>query len=116
MTDKIVVLVTCASAREAEKIGHALVEQGLAACANVIQSPVKSVYRWKGRIESAREFLMVVKTVRSRFVSLERTIKELHSYDVPEILALPVVAGSRSYLEWISESIGIPGPTIRKRA
>jgi periplasmic divalent cation tolerance protein len=106
MTEKIVVLVTCGSAKEARKIGRALVEAKLAACANVLGSPVQSIYRWKGKVESAREFLVVLKTSRKSFAAMERTIRQLHSYDVPEIIALPIAKGSRDYLSWISGSVG----------
>jgi periplasmic divalent cation tolerance protein len=106
MTDKIVVLVTCGSAKEARKIGRALVEARLAACANVLGSPVQSTYRWNGKVESAREFLIVLKTSRKCFAAMERAIRRLHSYDVPEIVALPIAKGSRDYLKWISGSVG----------
>jgi len=105
MTDKIVVLVTCGSAREAERIGRALVESRHAACANVLRAPVKSIYRWKGRVESAREHLVLLKTSRRRFRAIEREIRRLHSYDVPEIIALPIQEGHLPYLKWISESV-----------
>jgi len=105
MTDKIVVLVTCGSAREARRIALALVEGRLAACVNVVQAPVQSVYRWKGRVESAKECLLLIKTTRRRFAALEREIRRLHSYEVPEIIALPIEQGSRSYLAWLSESV-----------
>jgi periplasmic divalent cation tolerance protein len=105
MTDKIVVLVTCASAREARSIARKLVERRLAACGNVFESPVRSIYRWKGRVESAREFLLILKTSRKCFAALETAIRKLHSYDVPEIIALPVTVGSPPYLRWLSESV-----------
>lgn len=108
MTDKIVVLVTCESARQARRIGRALVEQRLAACANIFQVPVWSIYRWKGKIESARECLVVLKTSRKRFTAVQRAVRRLHSYEVPEIIALPIAAGSREYLSWISESLRAP--------
>jgi len=108
MTDKIVVLVTCGSASEARRIARALVEERLAACVNVVRTPVESVYRWKGRIEAAREFLLLVKTARRRFAALEREIRRLHSYEVPEIIALPVERGSRDYLAWVTESVWRP--------
>lgn len=108
MTDKIVVLVTCGSIREARRIGHALVEQRLVACANILEAPVRSIYRWKGKVESAREILVVLKTFRKRFTAVEREVRRLHSYDVPEIIALPILAGSDGYLRWISESVGAP--------
>jgi periplasmic divalent cation tolerance protein len=105
MTNKIVVLVTCASAKEARKIARALVKERLAACANILASPVQSVYRWKGTVESAKEFLLIIKTTKARFPKLTATVKRLHSYDVPEIIALPVAAGALDYLDWVSESV-----------
>lgn len=105
MTEKIVVLVTCGSVDEARRIGHALVEERLAACVNVIQAPIESIYRWKGRVDTATEFLMVIKTSRGRFASLEERIKKLHSYDIPEIIAVPIEKGSRDYLAWLTESV-----------
>jgi len=105
MTDKIVVLVTCGSAREAKRIARALVGQSLAACANILEVPIESVYRWKGKIESAREFLLIIKTSRQRFPALQKEVQRLHSYNVPEIIALPVASGARHYLAWISESV-----------
>jgi periplasmic divalent cation tolerance protein len=104
MTDEIVVLVTCSSTREARKIARAVVEARLAACANIFQAPVQSIYRWKGRVDTAREVLMILKTSRKRFPALEKEIRRLHSYDVPEIIALPIERGSRSYLKWLADS------------
>ncbi len=105
MTDHMVVLVTCRTAKEAERIARALVEARLAACGNILQSPVRSVYRWKNKIESAKEFLLLIKTSRRRFARLQTAIKKLHSYEVPEIIALPVAAGSPAYLAWVTESV-----------
>jgi periplasmic divalent cation tolerance protein len=105
MTDKLVVLVTCRSAKEAERIARGLVETRLAACGNILSSPARSIYRWKEKIESAREVLLVIKTSRRRFPALQATIKRLHSYEVPEIIALPIAAGSQSYLSWLAESV-----------
>jgi periplasmic divalent cation tolerance protein len=107
MTDKIVVLVTCGSSKEARKIARALVERRLAACVNILPGRVQSVYPWKGKVESAKEILLVVKTTRGRFAALQRTVCELHSYDVPEIIALPIVDGSRDYLGWIADSVRV---------
>jgi periplasmic divalent cation tolerance protein len=104
MTNKIVVLGTCRSGREARRIARALVEQRLAACANILGGPVASTYRWKRRVQSAKEFLVIIKTGRRRFAALCREVERLHSYDVPEIIALPILEGSRDYLDWISES------------
>lgn len=105
MTDKIVVLVTCGSAREARRIAKAVVEQKLAACVNILDARLQSIYRWKGKVESAREFLLVMKTSRRRMAALQKKIEQLHSYDLPEIIALPIVAGSRRYLAWLADSI-----------
>jgi periplasmic divalent cation tolerance protein len=105
MTDKIVVLVTCGTMREARKIAWALVERRLAACVNFLQAPVESVYRWKGKVESAKEVLLVIKTTRRRFGALEAEIRRVHTYDVPEIIALPIARGSGKYLGWVSESV-----------
>jgi periplasmic divalent cation tolerance protein len=105
MTDKLVVLVTCRSAKEAERIARSLVETRLAACGNILRSPVQSIYRWKEKIESAREVLLVIKTSRRRFPELQAAIKRLHSYEVHEIIALPIVAGSQGYLSWLAESV-----------
>jgi periplasmic divalent cation tolerance protein len=105
MTNKIVVLVTCGSAKEARKIGRAVVEQRMAACANIVTTPVQSIYRWKGRVESAKEFLLIIKTTQARFAKLKAAVKRLHSYDVPEIIALPIAAGANDYLNWISISV-----------
>jgi periplasmic divalent cation tolerance protein len=105
MTGKIVVLVTCASVKEARKIARAVVEQRIAACANIATTPVQSIYRWKGKVESAKEFLLIIKTTQARFTKLKAEVKRLHSYDVPEIIALPIVRGAAAYLTWISESV-----------
>ena len=105
MTNKIVVLVTCSSLKEGRRIARALVEARLAACVNVLQSRVESIYRWKGRVDTAKEFLLIVKTSRARFAALETTVKRLHSYDVPEIIALPIEKVSRDYLAWLAESV-----------
>ena len=105
MTAKIVVLVTCGTAREAKKIAQAVVAKRLAACASIFSGRVESIYRWKGKVESAREVLMVIKSSRKRFAPLEREIRRLHSYELPEIIALSIERGSRGYLEWIAESV-----------
>jgi periplasmic divalent cation tolerance protein len=104
-TDKIVVLVTCGTKSEAQRIARALVERYLAACVNLFSVPVQSIYRWKGKVESAKEFLLTIKTSRKRFRAVAAEVKRLHSYDVPEIIALPISAGSAEYVDWISESI-----------
>ena len=103
MSDPIVVLVTCGSEEEAAKIANSLVEERLAACVNII-SPVRSIYRWEGKIWDEREWMLMIKTQKKRFEDLEKKIKSLHSYAVPEIIALPVVEGSASYLKWLEEN------------
>jgi periplasmic divalent cation tolerance protein len=105
MTDKILVLVTCGSRNEARQIARVLVAQRLAACVSEIGVPVASTYRWKGRVESAKEFLLLIKTSKKRFAAVRDAVRTLHSYEVPEIIALPIAAGSRDYLGWIAESV-----------
>jgi periplasmic divalent cation tolerance protein len=105
MTNKIVVLVTCGSAEEAQQIGRTLVDRKLVACANILRAPVRSIYRWKNKIELADEVLLLLKSSRSRFEVVESAIRKLHSYDLPEIIALPIAAGSQGYLDWISKSV-----------
>ncbi len=107
LTDKIVVLVTCGSMKEAERLAKAIVKARLAACVNISTAPVESVYRWKGRVERAREFLLLVKSTRKRFAGLRRELERLHSYDVPEIIALPIAEGSAGYLRWLGESVQV---------
>ena len=104
MTDKIVVFSTCASAEEAEKLARQLVEQGLAACANIVPN-VRSVYRWRGAVESAAEHLLIIKSARPQFENLCAALERAHSYEVPEVLAVPVVAGSAAYLAWLESSL-----------
>ena len=100
MTSAIVVLVTVGSEREAETIATALLEERLAACVN-ITSPVRSLYRWEGRIADDQEWQMVIKTQARLFETLAARVRALHSYDVPEIIALPVLAGTTDYVDWI---------------
>lgn len=102
---KIIVLSTCGSEKEARGIARALVEGRLAACVNIVTSPVESVYSWKGKVETAKEFLLIIKTSRRRFAAVERAVRKLHSYEVPEIIAMPIAAGSRDYLAWLSSAL-----------
>jgi len=104
MTDKIVVLCTCPSEAEADKLARALVEQRLAACVNVIPG-LKSFYRWQGKLETAGEWLLVIKSSRPRFAELRAALEKLHSYEIPEVIALPVVEGAPNYLHWIDQNI-----------
>jgi periplasmic divalent cation tolerance protein len=114
-TDKVVALVTCGSEKEARKIARALVGRKLAACVNLVSVPVHSIYRWKGKVKSAKEFLLLIKTSRKRFSAVAAEVKRLHSYDVAEIIALPIATGSAEYLGWISESVSESGVRKRKR-
>ena len=99
------VLVTCGSIVEARKIASHVVQKRLAACVNILRGPVQSIYRWKGKVQSAREVLMVIKTTKKRLADLETEVKRLHSYDVPEFVVIPIAAGSREYLAWLEESV-----------
>ena len=103
---KRVVLVTCWSLKEARKIARGVVSAGLAACVNIGTVPVEAVYRWKGKVETAREFLLVMKTTAGRVGALEKEVMKLHSYDVPEFIVVEIVAGSKEYLRWVGESVG----------
>ena len=104
MNDFIVVFVTAGSAEEGERIAAALVEERLAACVNRL-SGVRSVYRWEGKVERADEELLVIKSRRALFDRVKKRVAELHSYSVPEIIALPLVDGSDSYLRWLDEEL-----------
>jgi periplasmic divalent cation tolerance protein len=103
-TEARVVLVTCGSLAEARKIAKAVVGNRLAACVNVISTPVESVYRWKGKVENTKEFPLLIKTTALRLKDLEREIAKLHSYEVPEFLVLGVEGGSKKYLAWLTEN------------
>jgi periplasmic divalent cation tolerance protein len=98
-----IVLVTCGSIGEARKIGRSVVEKKLAACANIVPG-IESTYRWKGKVERAREVLVLMKTTASRLTQLEREVKRLHSYEVPGFIVLRIAAGSKEYLAWIGAS------------
>jgi len=105
MTDKIVVFSTCASAEEAEKLARLVVERRLAACVSVVAN-ARSYYRWQGAIETAGECLLVIKSARGQFAELCAALERAHSYEVPEVLAVPVVAGAAPYLAWLETSLG----------
>lgn len=98
-----VVLVTAGSQQEAEAIATTVVKSQLAACVNII--PLRSIYTWQGELHQEQEWQLLIKTDLSQFQTLEAKIRELHSYEVPEIIALPIVAGSQPYLNWISASV-----------
>jgi len=95
--------VTAGDAGEAARIGRTLVEERLAACANVV-GPIRSVYRWQGAVEEAAEHLLLVKARADDLPALEARVRALHSYQLPEVLALPVAAGSAAYLAWLAQS------------
>ncbi|HEV3111866.1 MAG TPA: divalent-cation tolerance protein CutA [Candidatus Binataceae bacterium] len=98
-----IVFVTTASEEEAAAIGRALVEERLAACANLV-GPIRSIYRWREAVEDASEHLLLIKTRASLFAALQARVKQLHSYEVPEIIAVEIKQGSPQYLDWIGES------------
>lgn len=104
MTDKRLVLTTCGSLEEARSIAQTLVERQLAACVNIAPQ-IESVYRWQGEVESATEWLLVIKTTAEAFDRLRETLRELHSYELPECIAIAVEDGSAAYLEWIGQSV-----------
>jgi periplasmic divalent cation tolerance protein len=100
--DYLLVLTTCSSEEEAHRIAEALVSEKAAACGTIVKD-VRSVYFWQGKLEDDREVLLIMKTAGESFPRLCSRIKEFHSYKVPEIIALPIIDGSRDYLRWISE-------------
>lgn len=104
VTDFIVVLVTAKDKEQAEKISQTLLAEKLVACANII-NPVTSFFLWQGKVDRVEECVVVMKTRKSLFGELQLCVKALHSYEVPEILALPIVDGSESYLSWLSSAI-----------
>ncbi len=104
LTDKILALSTCDSQEAAERIARTLVERRLAACVNIVPG-VTSVYRWKGAVEQASEWLLLIKTTRAQFEKLANEFRGLHSYEVPELIALPIVDGLEPYLRWMDESV-----------
>jgi periplasmic divalent cation tolerance protein len=104
MTDYVQVLTTAGSEEEAGRIAAVLVEKQLAACVQVV-GPIVSRYRWEGEVEEGREWQCLVKTTRDAYEAVEAAIREVHSYDEPEIIATPIVAGSAGYLAWIAENV-----------
>lgn len=103
LREEIVIFITAPGEDEAAKIARSLVEARLAACVNIVRN-IRSIYTWQGNIEDDTEVLMIVKTRKSLFSALSAKVRELHSYDVPEIIALPVIDGSEEYLKWLKES------------
>jgi periplasmic divalent cation tolerance protein len=109
VTDKVVILVTAASRRECKKIAKHLVEVKLAACVNITQG-VESIYHWEGKIADDKEYLMLIKSTRELFPEIKHAISQIHTYHTPEIICLPIIDGSRNYLQWISDSVKQPAP------
>lgn len=109
LTDKIVALTTVGSEEQAIRIAEELVGRHLAACVNIVPS-VRSIYRWKGKLWDDEEFLLMIKTTRGRFEDLRAAIKALHSYELPEVLALPVAEGDPVALQWIEQCVQAPTP------
>jgi periplasmic divalent cation tolerance protein len=101
----IVVLVTAADVREAQKIADKLIRGRLVACVNIVDN-VRSVFWWKGKPDSAAEALLIMKSKKSRLAKIIKAVKSSHSYEVPEIIALPVISGEKKYLRWLDESLG----------
>jgi periplasmic divalent cation tolerance protein len=104
MTDKRLVLTTAGSEEEAQKIARHLVESRLAACVNIVPH-IESVYRWEGKVESAQEWLLIIKTSAERFPAVREAIRQLHSYDLPECIAVTIEDGSAPYLKWLEDSV-----------
>jgi len=104
-----VVLVTCATLEEARKIARAVVEKQLAGCVNIVTHAVESFYTWEGKLENSSEYLLMMKTTEARLAELQKEVLSLHSYDTPEFVVLPIVAGSEEYLKWLGESVDEKG-------
>jgi periplasmic divalent cation tolerance protein len=104
MTDKRLILTTCGSLEEARSIAQTLVERQLAACVNIAPQ-IESVYRWQGEVETATEWLLLIKTTAEAFDRLRETLSELHTYELPECIAIAVEDGSAAYLEWMGQSV-----------
>ena len=102
--DYTLIIVTASSREEAEKIATTLLERKLIACANIL-GPVSSRFWWQGKIDSAEEYMIFMKTKRELFDQVADNVKQLHSYEVPEIIALPIVEGAKPYLEWINSNL-----------
>jgi len=104
MTDKIVVFSTCGSAMEAEAIARRLVEKRLAACVNLLPG-VTSIYHWKGAVEKSSEVLLLIKSSRALFNELRAELEKANSYEVPEVIAVPIVDGAEEYLDWMDREL-----------
>jgi periplasmic divalent cation tolerance protein len=107
-------ITTTPSRALARRIARALVDRRLAACVQIV-GPVESIYRWQGKVATAREWLCLIKTTRARYLQVAAAVEALHPYDTPEIIALPIAAGSRRYLDWLASSVR-PSSANRKSA
>src|SRR3989338_7296175 len=105
MANEIVILVTAKDSEEAEKIAKHLLQKKLIACSNIIKG-VQSLFWWQGKVDEASESLLILKTNQKNLQSIIKEVKSVHSYDVPEVIALPIIAGNPDYLKWVNESIG----------
>jgi len=103
MTDYLVVYITAPNEEEGAKIAKALVQEKLAACVNIVKD-IRSIYFWQGKVEDEKEVLLIVKTKASLYEKLEGRVKELHTYTVPEVIAIPIARGSKDYLGWVKDS------------
>jgi len=115
VTDKVVILVTAASKEECRKIAEHLVESKLAACVSITNG-IESVYRWEGKISHDQEYQLIVKSTRELFPEIKTAISNLHSYHTPEIICLPIIEGSRNYLQWVSDSVKPPSHAEKHEA
>jgi periplasmic divalent cation tolerance protein len=104
MADEVLILTTAGNESEARKIAEALVGRSLAACVNIVPR-IHSIYRWEGKVESAEEYLLLIKTANIRAKEVEAAVAELHSYDLPEVVVISIEGGSQAYLNWITESV-----------
>jgi len=109
MTEFVIVYVTAGSAEEADRLAQSLVSEKLAACVNRVKG-VRSVYRWQGEVEQSDEELLIIKSRKNLLPALQKRVRELHSYSVPEIIAIPILAGSPEYLKWLHEEVAAGGP------
>lgn len=110
MTEEIVILSTCAGEAEARKLAALLIERRLAACVNVLPA-IRSYYRWQGKVESGDEHLLLIKSSRGLFPAVAAAIESAHAYEVPEVIALPIIDGSANYLAWLHSNLG-PGAGV----
>jgi periplasmic divalent cation tolerance protein len=104
VTDKVVIMVTAATKAECRKIARHLVEMKLAACVNITQ-PIESIYRWKGKVTEDKEYQLIIKSTRELLPEIKAAVSYLHSYHLPEIICLPIIDGSRNYLQWVGDSV-----------